>query len=234
MSRIFRFKQFEVRHEHSAMKVGTDSVLLGSWATHPEPRRILDAGAGCGVLALMAAQKFPEVSIAAIEIEHAAAEEARFNAGNSPFANRIEVIQSDLYAYKTSDLYDLILSNPPWFINSLKAGTEERTLARHVSDGEGLLNWMRKLRELLSENGLIATILPVDTHHFLEQHQAQINLYPASLLHIKSYAHTNSIRVLAHWAKEKHTPKVEECVLYEGEDRQRTANYRKLCKDFYL
>lgn len=234
MSRIFRFKQFEVRHEQAAMKVGTDSVLLGSWAAHPEPRRILDAGAGCGVLALMAAQKFPEASVTAIEIEHAAAEEARFNAGNSPFANRIEVIQSDLYAYKTSDLYDLILSNPPWFINSLKAGSEERTLARHISDDDGLLNWMIKLRELLNDNGLIATVLPVATHHFLEQRQEKLSLYPISLLKIKSYAHTDPIRVLAHWAKEKCTPKVEECVLYEGKDRQRTANYRQLCKDFYL
>jgi len=143
------------------MKVGIDGVLLGAWVNIENAGRILDIGAGTGLIALMLAQRC-YLNIVAIDIDPDAILQARENVRNSPWADRIEVYESSLqeFAMEPTQLFDLIVSNPPYFVNSLKAPSESRTTARHTDSltHEELIDNAIKL---LSPTGRICLILPV-------------------------------------------------------------------------
>ena len=130
---FFQFKQFTIRHDKCAMKVGTDGVLLGAWAGTESCNRILDIGTGTGLIALMLAQR-SKAAIDAIDIEADACLQAQENAESSLFAGRINVFHSDLvdFAQASTHLYDLIVSNPPYFVDSLKCPNLQRNTARHT------------------------------------------------------------------------------------------------------
>lgn len=128
----FRFKQFSVTHTRSAFKVGTDSILLGSWIEGAYTS-VLDIGAGCGLLALMCAQKFGEAQVTGIEIDQAACEEASENFRNSPWSDRLQAIHGDVRDLK-KPRFDLIISNPPYFASGVKPPDSRRTMARHEED----------------------------------------------------------------------------------------------------
>lgn len=157
-SKGFAFRQFTVQHNLCAMKVGTDGVLLGAWAEGG--RRILDAGTGSGLIALMMAQRFANAWVDAIDIDAGACEQATQNAANSKFANRIKVYLSKLQQWHADEPYDSIVCNPPYFVNSLKAGTTERTLARHA-DSLPLSELMTHARRLLTLEGSLNVVLPL-------------------------------------------------------------------------
>ena len=115
----FQFKQFTVRHDKCAMKVGTDGVLLGAWAPVQNAKYILDVGAGSGLISLQLAQRNPWASITSIEIDPAAAAQAKENIQSSPWSDRMEVICSDFRDYHAENKFDLIVSNPPYFVDAL-------------------------------------------------------------------------------------------------------------------
>ena len=156
----FKFKQFSLQDTHSAMKVGTDGVLLGAWADIPGEGRILDVGCGSGIIALMCAQRSSkEVAIEAIEIDAGAAKDALANFNNSAWHDRINLICADFrsYASTCSVRYNAIISNPPFFKDSLKPGNKSREIARHTDSLEydDLFNGCGKI---LAENGKISLI----------------------------------------------------------------------------
>ena len=130
---FFRFKQFVINQENCAMKVGTDGCLLGAWANLETSHMILDIGCGSGLIAIMAAQRCPSATITGVEIEEGASQQARENAEASPWSNRIEIINSDFLSYFPNEKFDTIVSNPPYFVNSLKCKDSSRTVARHTS-----------------------------------------------------------------------------------------------------
>ena len=126
---FFQFKQFTVWHDKCAMKVGTDGVLLGAWTPVESSARILDIGTGTGLVALMLAQRC-SASVIALEIDGTAAQQAAENITRSPWGSRIEVVCQDfrLYSNKNNSLkYDTIVSNPPYFTDSLKCPDSQRT-----------------------------------------------------------------------------------------------------------
>lgn len=125
----FQFKQFTIRQERCAMKVGTDGVLLGAWTDVTHARRLLDIGTGTGLIAIMAAQRNPELIIDAIEIDPAAFEQARENANSTSWRERIHLFQGEVQAFAPPHKYDIIVCNPPFFINSTKNPELNRTLA---------------------------------------------------------------------------------------------------------
>ena len=128
----FQFKQFTVWHDKCAMKVGTDGVLLGAWASVQNAHKILDVGTGTGLVALMLAQRsLPDADIIALEIDEAAAGQARENVTRSPWKERVEVVQTDFRDYQSSDKFDVIVSNPPYFVDSLECPDQQRNAARH-------------------------------------------------------------------------------------------------------
>ena len=128
----FDFKFFSIKHEQSAMKVGTDGVLLGAWANPKSyPNQILDVGTGTGLVAIMLAQRFTRSQIHAIDIDKASIEEAMFNAQSSSWSKRLNIQHSALQDYNASNKYDLIVSNPPYFRNSTHAQDLARAIARN-------------------------------------------------------------------------------------------------------
>ncbi|UZD21222.1 methyltransferase [Algoriphagus halophytocola] len=155
----FRFQQFTVHQDRSGMKISTDAVMLGALATATSPRRILDIGTGTGVIALMLAQRFPNAQIEAIEIDEQAAEQAAENISASPFASRMNLIHGRLQDFTSAAPYDLIVSNPPYFPDHLKAKDAQRNTALHT-DELSFLDLISKAGELLQTGGGFWVILP--------------------------------------------------------------------------
>ena len=180
---VFRFRHFEIRQESSAMKVGTDAMVLGALAEGNDPKSILDIGTGTGVLALMMAQKFPNATLQAIDIDPSAADEARCNAENSPWTDRICVYQSDLRDFQSAEKYALIISNPPYYTNGLPNPDRTRALARH----EAALPFdvlFKKVSQLLKEDGVFWMIAPSSEMETLHAAAEQVKLWPTTRIDI--------------------------------------------------
>lgn len=156
--RLFRFKQFAVVHEASAMKVGTDGVTLGAMA--PARGRVLDVGCGCGLIGLMAAQRGAN-EVVMVEIDPAAAGEAAANAAASPWADRVSVVNGDFLTCDLTGKFDSIVSNPPFFNSGLPAPDGRRAAARHedILPAEA---FMHRAAAILAPDGSICVILPAD------------------------------------------------------------------------
>lgn len=160
---VFRFKQFEVKQEHSAMKVGTDAMLLGSLIQADRPRNVLDVGTGTGVLALMMAQNFSEARITGIEVDEASASEAASNFQNSSWADRLDIIQADFLTFNADQKFDLIVSNPPYYQSRLENQNSRKAQARHES-ALPMADMVRKVTELLTDDGTFWVIVPSEVH----------------------------------------------------------------------
>jgi tRNA1Val (adenine37-N6)-methyltransferase len=156
----FQFKQFRIEQQKAAMKVGTDGVLLGAWTPVKGAARILDIGTGTGLIALMLAQR-SSAAIDAVEIDALACEEARFNFEQSPWRNRLRVFHSDFLTFATLLVapYDLIVSNPPFFVDSLKTNNAALTVARH-NDTLSFDQLILGARKLLCDSGRLCVIIP--------------------------------------------------------------------------
>jgi tRNA1Val (adenine37-N6)-methyltransferase len=171
---FFRFKEFTVRHEGCAMKVGTDGSLLGAWTGIEKATRILDVGTGTGLIALMVAQRAPDATVDAIDRDQDAVRQALLNVSSSPFARRIRVHLASLADYrqrctsgkKAFRPYDLIISNPPYFTRSLKSPEAARNSARH-DDSLPLTSLLSDTCSLLSPGGRLSVILPPDRFELL-------------------------------------------------------------------
>lgn len=162
----FTFRQFHIEQDECAMKVGTDGVLLGSWAKGG--KRILDIGTGTGLIALMMAQRFPDANIDAIEIDENAVIQATENVLRSPFAKQIAVKHCSLQTYsETKEKYDSIICNPPYFVDSLKSNDNNRTVARHT-DTLPFNELIKCAYQLLTPNGHFSLVLPVESYRILE------------------------------------------------------------------
>jgi tRNA1Val (adenine37-N6)-methyltransferase len=156
----FRFRQFEIRQEHCAMKVSSLACILGAWARHPAPRRVLDIGTGTGLLALMLAQRY-EAPIDAVEIEAGACHQAGQNFARSPWPGRLRALRYDIRHFEPEDhgRYDFIVSNPPFFNRQQKSGVMRNDLARH-DIGLNLSELVAAVLRLLTSDGLFAVLLP--------------------------------------------------------------------------
>ncbi|EJX03324.1 SAM-dependent methyltransferase [gut metagenome] len=157
---FFSFKQFTVYHDRCAMKVGTDGVLLGAWADVSGVQKVLDVGTGTGLMALMLAQRC-EAQIVAVDVDEGAVEQARWNVAASPWADRIRVEQADICRYRPSERFDLVVSNPPYFVDALKCPDRQRSLARHA-DGLDFGQLMQAMAALLQPEGRACVVIPAD------------------------------------------------------------------------
>lgn len=228
----FKFKQFTIYHDKCAMKVGTDGVLLGAWAPVDEIKQILDVGAGTGLIALQLAQRNQQARITTIEIDEAAAEQAKENIAASPWADRIEVICNDFRYYQPEKRFDLIVSNPPYFIDALKCPDEQRRMARHV----GGLNYellFRNSVHLLSNEGLVSIIIPAEVEREVVDTAWNYSLYPHNRVHVYTKPGKPCRRVLITFGFQKKVCK-EENLCIEVEHNQYTPEYIALTRDFYL
>lgn len=208
------------------MKVGTDGVLLGAWA--PLGSRILDVGTGSGLIARMLMQRCPEAEVEGIDIDEAAVAQAKGN-GVRAFQARLQDWKSNI-----GDCYDLIVSNPPYFQNSLKNPDRGRELARHT-DSLGYEELIAHSARLLKEEGQLALILPAEAEEEIRNLAARYSLFPTHITRVYSKETKPARRViLAFSRKNSIVGLIEDSLVLEDEKGGRSAAYSKLCEEFYL
>lgn len=214
------------------MKVGTDGVLLGSWAGLEHARRILDIGTGTGLIALMAAQRNPDALIDALEIEPHACEQARENISASPWPQRVTVIHEAVQTYFPPDTYDCILCNPPFFRQSTKTPEQGRTLARH-DDSLPHPVLAEHAGRLLSPQGVFCVILPVNEALEMIRHAQQYRLFPERVTRVRPNPDKPPKRYLIEFTFTATVPRTDDLVIEFSRHRY-SPEYIRLTRDFYL
>lgn len=230
---MFRFKQFSVSDERSAMKIGTDGVLLGVWADVEGDSRILDVGTGTGLIALMLAQRNVNAIITGVDISKDAVEEACDNFGASPWAERLEAMECDVRSFVSDEKFDHIVSNPPYFVDSLHSPDAQRTMARHTSSLK-FDDLVAAAVRLLRPEGRLSVILPTEC---------------AMQFRFAAFGHLWLHRQLDVVTKDGDAPRrtlMEFCLTdkplmptvtnltMRHRDSSYTEEYRKLTKEFYI
>lgn len=231
----FRFKKFTVYHDKCAMKVGTDAVLLGAWADTSFCRNILDIGTGTGIIALMLAQR-SQATVEAIDIDKEACVQATENAAASPYTERIKVVHAscaDFAASNQQKRYDLIVSNPPYFINSLKCPDNKRTMARHT-DTLLLSDLIREAQTLLSPSGRIALVLPYERLEEVKALASANHLYICRQTDVIPTPGAAPKRLLVELSATEENIKNRDTLTIEEARHQYTPEYIALTKEFYL
>lgn len=231
----FTFKQFHIDHSRCAMKVGTDGTLLGAWAAlPPHAKNILDIGTGSGLIAIMAAQRHPTAKITAIDIDKDCVMQATENAVASPWAERIEVIESLLQEYSPEEKFDVIISNPPYFADSMHSPDKQRTTARHTASlsfkelTEGVLR-------LLADDGLFAVILPTAESELLLS-ASRGRLFTWRRCEVWSTPESGARRIMLELKREppKDLAQKEKIIIEQGGRHVYSEEYKALTADFYL
>lgn len=244
----FTFKQFEIQQDRCAMKVGTDGVLLGAWAEGGQ--RILDIGSGTGLISLMMAQRFPEAQVWGIDIDPDACMQARENVAASPFADRVGISccalqnlseehlvrgSEELMEMKEGEgnLFDAIVSNPPFFVNGLKNPDSKRAMARH-SDSLPFPVLMKGVRRWLSDEGVFSAIVPADV---LESFVSEAYCSGLSLVRqcgVKTVERKQPKRYLVAFSKRR-AGMIDKCTeIMTDSEGNRSEWYAKITEEFYL
>lgn len=219
---MFQFKQFTIEQELCAMKVGTDGVLLGAWAKGGP--RILDIGTGTGIIALMMAQRYPEAQVTAIDIDEGAVRQAEQNVSQSPFLGRISVLQQAVQEHLGE--YESIVSNPPFFIDSLQAPDEQRNMARHTAT-LSYAELMKAAYRLLADNGEFSVVIPFDYRRRMEDEAVFVGFFPSRVCGVKTTERKPAKRYLL--AFRKHPCPCEKSEITIGDE-----TYNRLTEAFYL
>ena len=230
----FTFKQFVVRQERCAMKVGTDGTLLGAWAELAKADgRVLDIGTGTGLMSLMMAQRYPKAQVMAIDIDEMAVSQAAENVKDSPFADRIEVRQADVRVFESTEMFDSIVCNPPFFNNALVCPDNQRTQARHTTS-LSYQQLMSAAWRLLSEEGLFSVIIPNDFFQQLEGEAHLAGFFLTRVYGVRTIEGKPIKRYLIELRKHPQKELIKKEVLIEDSPNVRSAWYRELTKDFYI
>lgn len=245
MNTGFQFKQFFVKHDKCAMKVGTDGVLLGAWTPTGECQmqnakcKILDVGTGSGLIALMLAQRCPEAQIDAIDIDPDAVAQARENFASSPWSARLHVSQCALQEWSNNikqPTYDLIVSNPPYFTASLKNPDAARSAARH-NDTLPFSVLIAESAKRLAPDGTLALIVPAEAEPELQALAEAQGLCCTHRCYVHPKPDRPAKRVLIAWqrplASAMYGGSTDHLTL-EDTHGGRSEAYQHLTRDFYL
>jgi tRNA1Val (adenine37-N6)-methyltransferase len=232
---MFRFKQFAVDQAGCAMKINTDGVLLGAIAATEGPSSILDIGTGTGVIALMLAQRFGSASVDAVEIDVSAAKTAGNNFANSPFNDRMAVFPTSIQAFfeeHPNKKYDLIVSNPPFFINSLESPKAKTTLAKHT-DADFFESLIKDIGVHLSPNGAFWFILPIQTVALIKSLAIQNGIHLQKEISIRSFEYSEPHREIVCFGFDEKTTEITNITIYETAGVY-TGEYKILLQPFFL
>lgn len=232
MKNAFKFKQFEIDQTGCAMRINTDGVLLGAVADKAQTLKVLDIGTGTGVIAMMLAQRYPGAIVHAIEIDEQAALAAAKNAANSHFSNRLKVFHSAVETYEPEESYDLIVSNPPYFVNDLKNPEHRKGIARHT-DAVFFEQLLDRIKALLSPDGRFWFILPVKQAMNIIEMAGAYGLHPAVVVHIHSDEQKPEIRQIVCLDYSAAPVQHQNLYIYAAEGVYTDA-YKLLLKDFFL
>jgi tRNA1Val (adenine37-N6)-methyltransferase len=229
----FQFKEFRIHQSRCAMKVCTDSCILGAYAPVEEATHILDIGTGTGLLALMLAQR-SKAPIDAVEIDKAAYEQASENVEDSPFSGQIRVIYSSIQAFsvRSQQKYDLIISNPPFFTNYLKRKETRQNVALH-SESLGLSELAVLVSYLLEKQGRFIVMLPRHEMSLLEEAAREVKLFPSEKLYISEKQDGKLLRIISTFSFTEAVPE-EKDLFIKNEAGTYTQDFIRLLKPYYL
>ncbi|AXY01888.1 tRNA1(Val) (adenine(37)-N6)-methyltransferase [Vibrio alfacsensis] len=227
----FNFKQFSIHGGESGMPVSTDGVLLGAWVQCPPRSNILDIGTGTGLLALMCAQRFPDVVITALDIESTAVEAARNNFELSPWSNRLRVIHSDINQFEPTHLFHRIICNPPYFNSGEQSKQSQRATARHTNTlkhGELL----KRCYTLLDKTGKANFVLPItEGEQFIAMAKAD-GWYLSRICRVQSSQKKPVHRLLFELSKQACDTQESHLVIHSNEGY--SEDFTQLTREFYL
>ena len=231
---FFRFKQFTVYHDRCAMKVGTDGVLLGAWTDVNDASSILDIGTGTGIIALMLAQRSTAAVIKGVDIDGDAVEQAQENVSHTPWADRIVIEQADACRLPETETvrYDVVVSNPPYFTETMKCPDNRRHAARHT-DTLTFDKLLHAASQLMHEKGRFCVVLPASAEGSFVTEAALHHLYPCRRTAVQTKAGVPPKRVLLEFRREI-TRCQSDTLTIEDTPGTYSAQYRALTGDFYL
>ena len=235
ISKPFRFKQFTIEQDQCTMKVGTDGVLLGAWAAANEVNLALDIGTGTGLIAIMLAQRLTGAHIHAVEINESACQQAQNNMANSPWSNHLQAFFQPIqeYAKVSSEKYDLIVSNPPFFSGGTFSQNQDKTNVRHtVKLPHGDL--LSAVRSLLAEDGKFCIILPLIEGLRFRELALSYQLYCSEIMEVIPKVDHQVERLLMKFGKEEIALKKSQLIVYKEQPNVYTEEYVALTKAFYL
>lgn len=235
IAKPFYFKQFTVHQDRCAMKIGTDGVLLGAWAEVSHAQQILDIGTGSGVIALMLAQRTETARLHAVEVDADAYQQAFENVQATPWADRVRVFHAPIqdFAQTSSDQYDLIVSNPPFFSGGTFSASQDRNSVRHtIKLPHGDL--LQAVRKLLSAEGSFCVVLPlIEGLRFSELAQ-DYHLFCTKMTEVRPKADKPVERLLMQFQRNPR-PLLKDSLVVQREERNDwTEAYIKLTGEFYL
>ena len=236
------------------MKVGTDGVLLGAWAQGG--RRILDIGSGTGLISLMMAQRFPEAEVVGIDMDADACGQARENVMASPFRDRVEIVCCRLQDFggagcaletaglktgaletaadlKSAGTFDAIVSNPPFFVDSLKNPDCKRTMARHT-DSLPFRDLFAGVKRLLSDEGVFSAIVPAEVVEQFVAESCMLGFYLVRKCGVKTVERKQPKRFMLSFAKHRISPYEEHVETMMDSQGNRSEWYKKITEEFYL
>ena len=227
---VFKFKKFSIIQEKSAMKVGTDGVLIGCWVTCEKASNILDIGCGTGLITLMLAQRNLNSNITGIEIDKIASQEAQENICNSDWEERIKIKNTSLQQFIPQSKFDLIVSNPPYFPQN--KSQQIRDIARHtntLSFEELICN----AAKLLASKGIFSVIIPKNSEEYFCKIASANKLYRNRVCYVKGNETSEVKRVMMEFSFIKSVA-ITEHLTIERSRHNYTDKYIQLCRGFYL
>lgn len=234
-SSFFHFQQFSIRQKDSAMKIGTDGVLLGAW-TEPltDDTAFLDIGTGTGLISLMLAQRFPKVKIDAIEVNAAAASEAQFNFMNSPWSNRLTASQRSVqnHVLSSEKKYDHIVCNPPFYQGAYPIKSGARDIARNNANLPFSVLF-KSINTLLTATGSCSLIIPFTAFEDVLNEAKNNQLFLFRSTKVKGNETATYKRILLSFSRKEKAP-VEDELCLEISRNKRTPAHQELVKAFYL
>lgn len=230
----FQFRQFIVHQQRCAMKVGTDGTLLGAWAAAPSaPRRILDIGTGTGLIALMMAQRFPQAEVIGLDIDADAVAQACENVSLSPFSERVTILHQDIVNFQDTISFDAIVSNPPYFVDSLASPDRQRTTARHTVSLT-YADLMKQAFRLLNDDGIFSVVIPSESRSRIEAAACLQGFFLTRICLVRTTPRKQPKRLLIEFRKHP----VKELVINEGiieeSPNVRSEWYQQLTHEFYI
>ena len=235
MNKVFKFKEFQVAQDRSAMKIGTDAVLLGAWVSlEHTPISILDIGTGTGVIALQLAQRSEAELIDAVEIEASAHHQAVENFENSPWSDRLFCYHAPLmeFAEEIDEQYDLIISNPPFYSNAFASKDRHRNTAR-LTSALSFDDLLASTSKLLAKQGRFAVIIPFDQEEHFSELARHYKLFTNRILRTKGSPHSDFKRSLIEFSFFETNAEIQELII-ENSRHNYTEDYIEIVKDFYL
>lgn len=218
------------------MKVGTDGVLLGAWVENVSHGTVLDVGCGSGVISLILAQRFPCINIQAIDISIDAVAETQLNMANSPWSSRTLAFKGDAKSFSFQGVFDLVISNPPFFSNATKSGKATRDLTRH-DDTLAFEDLLAIVNKYLTPKGRMAVVYPFDRLETILRSAKNNGFSPIRTCLVKPKPHLAANRVLLEFGRlsqnDSETHQRNELIIREA-DNSFSSEYQALTRSLYL